>query len=324
MNPTDPSDGKYSERERDPISAGNKASRRGRAGNPRTALVPVRRGEVSATRIGLKRPFWLDLYHKLVAGSWLRLLAGVSAVFIGVGFLFALAFRLTPGAIEHGRLGSFADSFNFSIQTLSTLGYGNLAPGKTAAHILVTTEMLLSLSLLLAAVATGLVFAKFARPTAKLLFSEIALVTQEGGKQSLTLRIANQRANRIVDAEVRMTYTCNVSAANGTTRRVLTDLPLRRVVAPVLSYTWSAFHDIDGESPLAKGSEETVIREDGALLVSVKGTDDDLAATVHAQHVYGPGILVWNARFVDVLELDDEGHTVVRYDRFHDFDHETP
>lgn len=121
-----------------------------------------------------------------------------------------------------------------------------------------------------------------------------------------------------------MTYACNVSAENGTTRRVLTDLPLRRVVAPVLSYTWSAFHDIDGESPLVKGSEESVIREDSALLVSVKGTDDDLAATVHAQHVYGPGTLVWNARFVDALELDDEVHTVVRYDRFHDFDHETP
>ena len=95
-------------------------------------------------------------------------------------------------------------------------------------------------------------------------------------------------------------------------------------MAPVLSYTWSAFHDIDDESPLAKGSEETVIQEDGALLVSVKGTDDDLATGVHTQYVYGPGTLVWNARFVDVLELDDRGRTLVRYDRFHDFERENP
>lgn len=278
-------------------------------------------GEFQARRIGLDRPFWLDLYHALVTGSWWRLLGVVSAVFIGLALVFAVAFHVVPGSIEPSRAGNFLEAFNFSVQTLSTLGYGNMAPATTYAHVLVTAEMLLSL--LLTAVATGLVFAKFARPTAKILFSNVAVVSTSQGAKFLTFRMGNERANRIVNAEVRVTYGKTETLEDGSTHRNLIDLPLRRAVAPLLVHTWSAFHDIDADSPLFDKDIDDVRSEDGALIVSVTGVDDELATSVHAQHVYLTEALIWNARFVDVLERGDDGDTLVRYDRFHDYELET-
>ncbi len=278
-------------------------------------------GDFVAQRIGLKRPFWLDLYHALVSGSWWRLLGVVSATFIAVALLFAVAFYLKPGSIERSRPDVFWDAFNFSVQTLSTLGYGTMAPKTTYAHVLVTAEMLLSL--LLTAVATGLVFAKFARPTAKILFSDVALISKNPGGHVLSFRMGNERANRIMNAELRVTYGRSETDETGATRRTLVDLPLRRSVAPLLVHTWSTFHDIDRDSPFFGKSSEDIEAEDGSLIVSVTGVDDELATSVHAQHVYMAHSIVWNARFVDVLERGDRGETLVRYDRFHEYISET-
>ena len=267
-------------------------------------------------RVGLSRQ--RDLYHWLIRGSWWRLLGTISLIYFGSAFVFALLFLAVPDTIENARPESLVDAYNFSIQTLSTIGYGTLAPATGYGHVLVAAEMLLSL--LITAVSTGLVFAKFARPTARLLFSNVAVIKQEGDQRLLIFRVANERDGRIFDAHFSVSYVRTVVGADGSAVVRLLDLKLRKAVAPILSLTWNVVHEIDAESPLYGITAEELVAEDGALTVNVSGVDDEVAATIHVNHVYGFDEIIVDASLVDVLVQDEHGMTQVLYDRFHDYD----
>ena len=281
-------------------------------------LSTSRKEELRATRVGLGESRGIDIYYRLISRSWFWLITAICFSFLGISLAFALIYHFLPGSVNNVNPSSFADAFNFSIQTLSTLGYGNFSPESTASHVLVTAEVLLSL--LLTAVSTGLVYAKFSRPTAKLLFSEVALINTYKESSALTFRIANRRGNRIIDANIRVTYARNRILQDGSYHRDLIDLPLKRSIAPVLSYTWSVFHDINEESPLLDATYQSICDEDGSLMVSVNGIDEDLATDVLAQHVYGDTEIVWGGKFLDILSVDEQGRTKVNYDLFHKFE----
>jgi len=267
-------------------------------------------------RVGLHRR--RDLYHWLIRGSWVRLLGTISLVYFGSAFCFALLFLAVPGTIENARPASLVDAFNFSIQTLSTIGYGTLAPATGYGHVLVAAEMLLSL--LITAVATGLVFAKFARPTARLLFSKVAVIKREGDQRLLIFRVANERDGRIFDAHFSVSYVRTVIGADGSSLVRLLDLELRKSVAPILSLTWNVVHEIDSDSPLYEVSSAMLAAEDGALTVNVSGVDDEVAAAIHVNHMYRHDEIIVDASLVDVLTQDKRGATQVLYDRFHDYE----
>lgn len=288
---------------------------------PGKGRLAVRASRSGIQRVGLRRQRGRDLYHWLIGGSWLRLLGTISTIYLGSAFCYALLFLLVPGSIDNGRPGSLVDAFNFSIQTLSTIGYGTLGPANGYAHFLVMTEMLFSL--LLTAVATGLVFAKFARPTARLLFSKVALVGQDGDHRQLTFRVANERDSWILDAHFHVSYVRTELTAGGESVVRLHDLKLRKAVAPVLSLTWNVVHEIGPDSPLYGTTAESMGAENGALVVNVSGVDNDLSAAVHAHHSYETEEIVWGARFVDVIVFDDTGLRRVLYDRFHDYQPQT-
>jgi inward rectifier potassium channel len=288
------------------------------AKEPIPKLGTSRAGGQTAIRVGLGPSRGSDIYHRLISRSWFWLITAICSAFLGITFSFALVFYFLPGSVNNVDPNSFADAFNFSMQTLSTLGYGNFSPESTISHVLVTVEVLLSL--LLTAISTGLFYGKFSRPTAKLLFSEFALIGLHDGYRSLTFRIANRRGNRIIDADIKVTYARNRVSKDGSYRRDLIDLSLRRSVAPVLSYTWSVFHDITEASPLSGADPQSIREEDGALMISVNGRDEDLATNIHAQHIYSEDSLVWGGRFVDILSIDDRGRTKVNYDLFHKYE----
>src|SRR5205807_2272183 len=139
-----------------------------------------------------------DLYHFMLRISWCSFLLGGMALYITANAGFALLYLLQPGAIGNARPGSFADAFFFSVQTIGTIGYGQLVPATLYANLLVTVETASGLMFL--ALATGLVFARFSRPTARLLFSRVAVIGPHNGKPTLALRLANQRRNQILQA----------------------------------------------------------------------------------------------------------------------------
>jgi inward rectifier potassium channel len=265
---------------------------------------------------GLRRSPLSDLYHFLLTSRWWQLLGILAGGYVGANVLFALAYLVLGDAIEHARPGSFADAFFFSVQTMATVGYGNFWPRTTAANVLATAEMIaggMGLALM-----TGLVFAKFARPTARVLFSDVAVVRTWEGVPSLVFRMANARSSQIVEAHISVMMLRTERTAEGDEARRLHDLRLLRSQSALFALTWTAIHPIDAASPLFGADAAALARADVALVVSLTGYDENLASTVHARHTYPADRILFGRRLVDVLADAPGGDRVIDYARFHD------
>ena len=265
--------------------------------------------------LGLESGLWHDAYHVLLTMSWRRFFALVFAAYLAVNGAFALGYWSLGDGIENARPGSFLDCFFFSVQTLATIGYGKFAPGTLGANLLVTVEALLGMVGL--AVTTGLVFSRFSRPTARILFSQVAVVAPYEGVPSLMFRMANARGNQIVEARLRVTLVRDEITAEGERVRRLHDLKLRRSEHGAFALTWTAVHPIDEASPL-QGFDAAALEESMAdVVASLTGLDVSLAQTIHARHGYRASDIRWNMRFVDILKSDPR-RSVIDYTRFHD------
>jgi inward rectifier potassium channel len=212
--------------------------------------------------------------------------------------------------------GGFLDAFAFSVQTISTIGYGALAPRTGMAHTLVTLESVVGL--IGTAIATGLVFTKFAQPRAKVLFSHHMLVHRRNGKPVVAFRVGNARSNEIIEASVRVSALVPEVTLEGEHMRRLVDLQLQRSTTPMFVMTWTVIHEIDEASPL-HGRDEASLRADALrFIVSFTGLDATFSQTVHARHIYEHGDVQWGRRFVDIVDNTEDGRLRVDYQRFHD------
>ena len=257
-----------------------------------------------------------DLYHFLLTSSWPRLLALLAAGYGTANALFALGYLLESGAIENARPGSFADAFFFSVQTMATIGYGRMVPRTLLANVLVTLETLTGLLGL--AMVTGLVFAKFSRPTARVLFSRVAVIGRRDGLRAFMFRMANERGNSIVEAQVHVALARQEVTVEGESVRRFYDLELVRRLNPIFPNTWTVVHPITESSPLHGATPASVETDEARIVVSVIGLDESYSQTVHARHSYAPADIVWNARFADVVVREPEGDVRIDYSRFHD------
>ena len=255
-----------------------------------------------------------DLYYQLLAASWPRLLGLLASAFMSVNALFALAYFFSPGSIENARAGSFADAFFFSVQTMGTIGYGKLVPGTAFANALVTLEVLVGL--LGIAMVTGLVFAKFSRPTARVLFSRRAVIAAHERVPSLMFRMANERNNTIVEAQIHVVLVRNETTAEGEPMRRFHDLEMSRRQTALFALSWTAIHPITPTSPLHGATRESLAAAEAEIVVSLLGLDEQFSQTVHARHRYAAADIVWNARLADILFRD--GRREIDYTRFHD------
>ena len=265
---------------------------------------------------GLRRSALSDVYHFLLTSRWWQLLAMLAATYVGVNVLFALAYLALGDVIEHARPGSFADAFFFSVQTMATVGYGNFWPSTIAANLLATAEMIaggMGLALM-----TGLVFAKFARPTARVLFSDVAVVRSWEGVPSLVFRMANARSSQIVEAHVSVMLLRNERSSEGDQLRKLHDLRLARSQSALFALTWTAIHPIDDRSPLRGEDAASLAASSASVIVSFSGWDENLSATIHARHIYGADRILFGRRLVDVIQDDPDGERIIDYTRFHD------
>lgn len=274
-----------------------------------------RDGRVNITLVGLRNRPLTDVYHGLLVASWPRFLGLVVLFYLLSNALFALLYFLDPGGIENTRPGSYADAFYFSIQTLATIGYGKFAPLDTYSHLVVTIESVAGL--LWTALTTGLVFAKFARPTARVLFSRVAVITERDGVPSLILRLANERSNQIVEAQLRLTLFRNEVTREGEQVRRYHNLELSRSQSPLFTMTWTAVHPITPGSPLYGQTRESLLAAEVEILVSFIGVDNTFAQTVHARHSYSVNDLRWNERFQDLFRREPGGRRFADFHQFH-------
>jgi inward rectifier potassium channel len=278
-------------------------------------MVP-RRTDDRMVVIGAKSPWFGDLYHRTLTMPWWVFLLALSAVYLGANVLFALLYLGQRGAVANARPGEFWDALFFSVQTMATIGYGQMAPATFYANLVVTFETVFGLMLL--AVATGLVFARFSRPTARVVFSRVAVVAPYDGVPTLSLRLANERRNQILEARVGVTLVRDERSKEGTAMRRFYDLPLARARSPIFSMTFTVMHQIDRASPLCGATPESLAECGCEIVVTVTGLDETMSQTVHARTSYLAHEILFGHRFADVIGWTEDGRRAIDYRRFHD------
>ena len=270
---------------------------------------------------GVRTRAFDDLYHHLVTTSWPSLIGLITLAFIFANLIFATGYYLDQG-IENARSGSFSDMFFFSVQTMATIGYGKMEPATLFSNILVSIEALIGLLAL--ALMTGLVFSKFSRPTARVRFTRFVVIGPRDGTLSLMIRMANMRANRIVEANIHVVLARQETTVEGDTIRRLYDLAMTRDRSAMFALSWTAVHHIVESSPLFGHTRDSMAGSEPEIIVSITGLDETFSQTIHARHTYQLDDIIWGARFGDVLVLHPDGSRSIDYEHFDEVEMLTP
>ncbi|KJH70943.1 ion channel [Aliterella atlantica] len=275
-----------------------------------------RDGRLMIEGLGAWYNYLSDPYHLLLTIPWSGFLALICLGYILANALFALAYILGGDGIENARPGNFLDAFFFSVQTMASIGYGAMYPSSTYAHILVTLESLVGLFGV--TMATGLMFARFSRPTAKVIFSRVAIVTTFQGVPTLMFRTANKRRNLILEASLRVSLARDEITTEGDFLRRIYDLKLIRSQNPSFSLTWTAMHPIDSSSPLYGVSKEALAEDETTIIITLTGLDETVGQNIYAHHTFAAQDILWDMRFVDILAWTPNGDRYVDYSHFHE------
>lgn len=270
--------------------------------------------------VGLRTDFWADFSHRCLTASWPMFIAGSVAAFLVLNFFFASVLMLADKPVANAP-GDFLHYFYFSIETLATVGYGDMHPQSHFGHVVASIEMFVGL--FATAVMTGLIFYRFSRPRARFLFAEKAVVARHDGRRNLMFRLANERLNPIINPSAKAWLATTVVTSEGETFRRFHELPLVRAQSPLFQLSWTIMHEVDAKSPLSALDAEGLAALQGAILVSVEGHDETSAQTVRARKTYQAADVMFDARFVDVLESTDSDRVRVNYTKFHDTESET-
>jgi len=278
--------------------------------------VVVRLGSREIIAEGLELNFWADISHRCMTASWPAFILGAALVFLVFNAVFGLLYLVGDQPIANVKGQDYIDYFYFSIETLSTAGYGDMHPQTHYGHFIATIELftgIFSMSLM-----TGLIFARFSRPSARLLFANNPVVAAHEGVSTLMVRFANERHNVIGNATARLWMFKDILTAEGQEIRRFYELPLLRNENPALALSWTLYHVIDAQSPLDGMTPEDFAASGVSLVVVVSGYDVIAAQTVHARKSYDHQDIRFGHRYVDVLGSSDDGRIRIDYGRFHD------
>lgn len=250
-----------------------------------------------------------DLYHRLLGMSWGRLLLTAWVAYLLMNLGFGALYCLGDAPIAHARPGSFADAFFFSVQAFSTIGFGSMYPQTVYGHVLVTVQTFLALVAI--AALTGLIFAKFSLPKARVRFSEHLVIGPHDGVPTLAFRMANVRENQIVEATVSVVLAVDDVTHEGGTFRRLLDLDLVRSRTPTFTMGWVVLHPITEDSPLRGLSAEDMAAKDAGIQVTLTGVDGTVSQPIHARYFYDHQDIAWDHRFVDIIERQPDGTRLI-------------
>ncbi|MDB5738800.1 MAG: potassium channel protein [Sphingomonas bacterium] len=245
---------------------------------------------------------WGDLYYSAMEIGWPSFVALVSAVFVILNLLFGLVYACLPGTIANAQPGSIVDGFFFSVETLGTVGYGNMAPATRIGHAIAAIEILTGL--FFSATMTGLIFARFARPRDSLMFSRVAVVGEHDGQPAMMVRLASTRVRPLANVVAQMSWLERIELPDGRTFRRLVELPLVRARNPMLGLAWTLVHLIDEGSPMLAALK---LGERFQLTVSVSGLDTLLASQAIGGHRYSRDEILIDHEFEDALADTEEG-----------------
>lgn len=269
-----------------------------------------------AVKLGAPGLDLTDPYYLLLQMRWSTFVIAVLLGYLGVNLVFAALYWAAPGAVANARPHSFFDAFFFSTETLATVGYGVMSPGNLYGHLVATTEIIVGL--FLTALVTGGFFARFARPQARLIFSDSAVIAPYEGGRALMLRVASRRAHSISEVVGRISALPTMRTRDLHALRRFVELPLVRRELPILSLSWTMIHPIDEQSPLW-GVENLEEADPGLVLVaSVSGFDEAISSVVTGRKAYVTQDLRLDHAFVDITSDLPSGLLQLDLTRFHD------
>jgi len=259
-----------------------------------------------------------SIYLRLSTMSWTRFLLIVLTAYGVVNFIFAgIYVALGPGALHPAdkdlQLGQFGQAFFFSVQTLTTVGYGSIYPYGLASHSVAAIEA--GMGVMVFALATGLLFSRFSRPTARLMFSDQMVVAPYRDQTALEFRVANRRSNVLMEVQADLMLITVEQGPDGKLKRNFTVLPLERNSIYFLALTWTIVHPITDSSPLWGKTPEDLERLQAEVMILIKGYDDSFGQTVHTRYSYRWDEFQWSSKFLPAFDVSPEGEIVLDLDK---------
>lgn len=264
---------------------------------------------------GLSRRMWDDIYHRALTVSWPVFFALVTGIFLLLNTFFALLYQLQAEDIANQFPHGFGGAFFFSVETLATVGYGDMHPQTIYAHLVTTLEIILGMGGI--ATVTGLIFARFSRPHARIIFADHPIVRVLDGKRTLMIRAANTRQNVIAQASAKLHLLRLVTTSEGFQFRRVEDLTLVREHHPLFMLSWSLMHVIDENSPLYGANAASLAQGESLLLLTIEGTDETTAQTMMARREWSHAAIRWNHQYLDMVHADGSGSQIIDYSLFH-------
>lgn len=282
----------------------------------KSTSVKVQAGRLEFVKLNTAQFEWRDAYHHILTLSWLQFAGVVLGVYVLINLLFAGLYALGGSCVAELPPGSFVDAFFFSVETLATVGYGHMYPDSFYGHCITTLEIIVGMFGM--AVVTGVIFVRFSRPTARLLFSKCAVIGPFNGNPTLVLRVANLRHQAMAEAEFRLMLIRTEATKEEPDVRRFYPLKLEfdRLIAFPVALTLR--HRIDDSSPLYGMDAEDLQRTNSRLIASIVCIDTVIPAPVQSATDYTYNEILWNRRFVEIYQEDAAGRLTVDYGRLHD------
>ncbi len=275
---------------------------------PGENVARVRLGSYELRKKGVSRFDFRDPYHLAVALTWPQFLAALLALYLTVNVVFATLYWLVPGSVANARLNSFADVFFFSIETMATVGYGEMYPATLYGHAIAAIEIMCGLAF--TAILTGLTFVRFSRPRARLVFAANPVVAMHDGKPTLMVRIGNGRVGVLAEAEAKLNVFFVDTTAEGMSFRRAQELRLERAHIPIFTTFWTLMHVLDERSPLHGYDAARAIETDARVFVTIEARDPTLATVVHDARFYAPQDIRFGMRYADAVSTAADGALV--------------
>ena len=265
---------------------------------------------------GLRLNFWADISHRCMTASWPAFIGGAAVIFIAFNAVFAVFYWIGDQPISNVPRSAYIDYLYFSIETLSTAGYGDMHPQTHYGHFVATVELftgIFSMSLM-----TGLIFARFSRPNPRLLFANHPVISNHEGEPTLMVRFVNERHNIIGNATAKLWLLRNIVSKEGQSLRRFFELPLLRNEHPALALSWTLYHVLDEKSPLYGLNADDFSAFNVSLVVVVTGYDIVAAQTIHAMKSYNHTDIRFGQRYADILDTAEDGRLRIDYGKFHE------
>jgi|WetSurMetagenome_2_1015567.scaffolds.fasta_scaffold01743_16 inward rectifier potassium channel len=288
----------------------------------RTQRLVNRDGSFNIDRKGLNFSESFNLFHWLISIHWFKFIILVSISFIFVNLVFATLYYINGinnlGISENPTgIKAFLEAFFFSTQAITTVGFGRISPINLTANIIASAESLLGL--LAFAIATGLLYGRFSKPFAKIIYSKYALIAPFKDITGFMFRTANKHKSQIIEAEVQIVFS-RLENINGIEARKFYNIKLEYAKINFFSSTWTVNHPINEDSPLYEMTKEDLHKSEAEFLILLKGFDDTFAQTVHSRFSYRYDEIIWGAKFKNIHQINEDGKISVALDKIGDYE----